>query len=93
MKTLLESVNDLAGEYITMPLERFFLFTTIGLLIMLIVITLAAPLSSAKYMTMLVLYFTLMTTALLSHANYQINSIVEAVDNDVEANTDEDFMV
>jgi hypothetical protein len=34
-----------------------------------------------------------MTTALLSHANYQINSIVEAVDNDVEANTDEDFMV
>jgi hypothetical protein len=93
MKTLLESVNDLTGEYITMPLERFFLFTTIGLLIMLIVITLAAPLSSAKYMTMLVLYFTLMTTALLSHANYQINSIVEAVDNDVEANTDEDFMV
>ena len=78
MKTLLESVNDLAGEYITMPLERFFLYITIILLVTLIVIALAAPLSSSKFMTMIVLYSTLIITALLTYGNYQINKIMDA---------------
>ncbi|MDD4950497.1 hypothetical protein [Sulfuricurvum sp.] len=77
MKTFLERINDLAAQYITMPLQRFFLYITIGLLMTLIVIALVAPLSIAKFMAVTGLYITSVITALLAYGNYQINNRVE----------------
>jgi hypothetical protein len=97
MKTYLERINDLAAEHITMPLQRFFLYISIGLLVTLIVIALAAPLSISKFMAITGLYITSMITALLSYANRQIDrfeevetqseTIIEEYDDEIDTAT------
>ncbi len=77
MKTFLERINDFAAEHIIMPLQRFFLYITIGLLITLIIIALVTPLSISKFMAIAGLYVTSIMTALLAYGNYQINNRVE----------------
>lgn len=72
MKTLLQSLNDVAGQYISMPLQRFFIYVTIVLWVTLILIALFAPLSLPKFMALIGLYSTSIITALLSYANSMI---------------------
>lgn len=94
MKTFLQSINDVAAQYITMPLERFFLYTTIGLWVMLIAIALFTSLSLSKFMALSGLYGISIITALLAYANYQLSRLEEMEtvdetpqdDNDSETN-------
>ena len=74
MKTFLEQLNDFAAEHTTMPLKQFFLYITVSLWVMLIVIALFAPLSFSKLAALLLLYITSIITALLSYANTIIES-------------------
>lgn len=69
MKTLLEQLNDFAAEHTTIPLKEFFLYITVSLWVMLIVIALFAPLSLSKGAALLLLYLTSIITALLTYAN------------------------
>lgn len=78
MKTFLQSINDVTPQYITMPLQRFFLYVTVGLWIILIAIALFTPLSLSKFMALIGLYSTSIITALLAYANYQLNRMEEA---------------
>ncbi|MDD3769201.1 MAG: hypothetical protein PHV10_01175 [Sulfuricurvum sp.] len=77
MKTFLQSINDVTAQYITMPLQRFFLYATIGLWVILIVIALFTPLSLSKFMALIGLYGTSIITALLAYANYQLSRLDE----------------
>ncbi|MGE4418779.1 MAG: hypothetical protein AB7D38_02960 [Sulfurimonas sp.] len=72
MKTFLEQLNDFAAEHITMPLKQFFLYVTVSLWVMLIVIALFTPLSFSKLAALLLLYITCTMTALLTYANTMI---------------------
>jgi hypothetical protein len=65
----------LAAEHIDMPLDQFFLYITIGLLSMLIIILLIAPLSLSKLTAIVGLYITSIITSLLTYGNYQINKM------------------
>lgn len=69
MKTFLQTLNDFASEHITMPLKRFFIYVTVGLWAVLILIALFAPLSFYKFMALFGLYGTSIITALLAYAN------------------------
>ncbi len=77
MKTFLQSLNDVAAQYITMPLQRFFLYVTVGLWITLIAIALFTPLSLSKFTALIGLYGTSIITALLAYANYQLSRLAE----------------
>ncbi|PNV83483.1 MAG: hypothetical protein C0627_05145 [Sulfurimonas sp.] len=72
MKTFLEQLNDFAAEHTTMPLKQFFLYITVALWVILIVIVLFIPLSFSKLAALLLLYITLVITALLTYANTMI---------------------
>jgi hypothetical protein len=95
MKTFLEQINDFTAEHITMPLQQFFLYITIGLLITLIIIALATPLSISKFLAISGLYITSMITGLLAYANHQIERFEDVEteremileDNDSETDT------
>lgn len=69
MKTFLQTINDFTAEHITIPLKDFFLYITIVLWVVLIVIALFAPLSLSKFMALFGLYSTSIITALLAYAN------------------------
>lgn len=81
MKTFLQSINDIAAQYVTMPLQRFFLYVTVGLWVTLMAIALFTPLSLSKFTALIGLYATSIITALLTYANYQMSRIeqVEAI--------------
>ncbi|WP_295022692.1 hypothetical protein [Sulfurimonas sp.] len=72
MKTFLEQLNDFAAEHTTIPLKQFFLYITVSLWVILIVIALFTPLSLSKVAALLLLYITSMITALLTYANTMI---------------------
>lgn len=76
MKTFLQTLNDFTAERITMPLQRFFFYITVGLWAVLSLIALFAPLSLYKFMALVGLYGTSIITALLAYAN----SILEQSD-------------
>lgn len=88
MKTFLQSINDVAAQYITMPLQQFFLYVTVGLWVMLIVIALFTPLSLSKFMALIGLYSTSIITALLAYANYQLSHLEEVETTDETAEND-----
>ena len=79
MKTFLQSLNDVAAQYIKMPLQRFFLYVTVGLWVTLMAIALFTPLSLSKFTALIGLYTTSIITALLAYANYQLSRI-EAIE-------------
>lgn len=82
MKTFLQTLNDFASEHITMPLKRFFIYVTVGLWAVLILIALFAPLSFYKFMALFGLYGTSIITALLAYANSILEQSVSETPKD-----------
>ena len=70
MKSYLQQLNEFAAEHTTMPLKQFFLYITVGLWVMLIIVTFFAPLSLYKVVAFLLLFITSMITAFLSLINF-----------------------
>jgi hypothetical protein len=68
---ILQTINEWAQAHIDMPLPRFFTRVSIGLMTIMILVIIAAPMSFAKLIAMLTLFLTSMTTTLLAFGNYQ----------------------
>lgn len=75
MKTFLQLINEFAGEYITMPLYRLFLWITIALFSVLVLVATVAPLSPWKFIALVLLYGSSMVTGVLAYANSQLEAL------------------
>lgn len=75
MKTFLQLINEFTGEHITMSLQRFFLWLTIVLFSVLILVATVAPFSPWKFISLALLYGSSMVSGLLTYANYQLEAL------------------
>lgn len=75
MRTLLQTINDTALEYITIPLKRFFLYLTLALSVLLLLTSLIAPASLSKFIAVAGLYAVSILTAILAYANAVLEEI------------------
>lgn len=75
MRTFLQTINDTAQEYITMPLKRFFFYLTLALSVLMLLTSLIAPASLSKFIAVAGLYGVSILTAILAYANVVFEEI------------------
>lgn len=75
MRTILQTINDTAQEYITIPLKRFFLYITLALAGLMLLTSFIAPATLSKFIAIIGLYGVSILTAILSYANIVLEEI------------------